>query len=261
MLASATVETPQEIAFYAGVLYPPRLFKAAAPVPAKLLHCALFRVADKRVARERFVERAFIVSSGGRFEYEGPELRQAEAAVFAVLTHELAGKGTEHPLDLDPEDVIAALGWSNSSHSHKKLVECLDRLTGAKLRAFNEAGEWMWSTGLVQSAKRLDDGRLRVRMGEELRAEAWRFFSSTTHLNTAILRALPEGLASWLYGYIASNDCRVPFDLEDLRAFSGSATTDTSEWGKQVRAALKALAAAGAIKSFEASRGRVKVVK
>lgn len=255
--------TPQEKSISereheARSLFPKKRFAAAMPVPTRMLHCALFRVADKRVQSAERISKTFSVSSGGRLEYKGAELRQAEGAVFAYICRLQAGKGLGQWLKLDPKDLIDTLGWAKgTSKSVDRLVACLDRLTDALLRFYDKNNNHMWTTHLVLEWKRSEDGSFHAKLPESLTPEQWDLFSSTTQLNAKLLAKLPEGLTSWLYGFTAGNNGFIDYTIEDLHTYCGSEQSDLKEFTKQVRKALAVLQEAGAIKSFTVQRGVV----
>lgn len=248
----------------AAVSYPRRKFAAAAPIPSKMLHCALFRVADKRVPRAEQVRKTFPLSSGGYLEYKGSELRQDEGNVFAALAHLTAGFGPAKGALFKPADLVKQLGWSKTDHSTTRLDECLMRLRDASLAFFTSNGEKAWLTGLVLEIEYKVEGKpdyWHVSLSDKLRSEAFEHFSQTTHLNTNILATLSGGLTSWLYAFIASQACDTAFLLDDLHTLSGSGTKDAKEWGRQVRAALDTLEKRKVILGYASTRGWVKVQK
>jgi hypothetical protein len=248
----------------ADTSYPRRLFAKAAPIPTKMLHCALFRVADKRVKRVGQLKKVFPLSSGGFLAYKGPELRQDDGHVFAALAHLTAGFGPEHGATFKPAEFVKLLGWSKSPYSTQRLDECLGRLRDASLTFYNSVNEKEWLTGLVLEINYTVPNKpnhWHVSLSYNLRKEAFDYFSQTTQLNMAILEKLPTGLVSWLYGFILSNQCDKPFVLEDLRILSGSGTKCAKEWGKQVRAALDVLQERKITLGYESRRGSVFVQK
>lgn len=245
-----------------AVSYPRRLFAKAAPIPAKILHCALFRVADKRSERHQ-LEAEFPLSSGGYLEYKGPELRQDDGKVFAALAHLTAGFGTCHGAYFKPADFLKLLGWPRS-HSIERLEKCLERLREASLTFYNSVNKKEWVTGLVLEIDyvvKSKPGQWHVSLSDKLRQEAFDHFSKTTHLNIAILATLSRPLVSWLYAFILSNKCDKPFLLEDLRILSGSKASTAKEWGREVRDALNVLETRKVMLGYESKRGTVRVYK
>lgn len=241
--------------------YPKKSFGNAAPIPAKMLHCALFRVADKRVSREERIEMTIAISSGGRIEYKGAELRQAEASVFAYLCHLNADKIAGCVIGFDPKEATKAIGWADSKYSIERFAACLDAMVGNVLKFYDKEGKHKWTTGLLYAWKRLDNGNFEVKLSEELMAGAWESVSSTTQLNLEKIAALPEGLATWLYGFVSANNCRYPFTLEQIKLHSGSRTAENREFGKQVRFALDKLEVAGVIQRYTTKKGEVAIFK
>lgn len=245
-----------------AVSYPRRRFAKAAPIPTKILHCALFRVADKRSER-RELEAVFPLSSGGYLAYKGPELRQDDGKVFAALAHLTAGFGTCHGAYFKPADFVKLLGWSRSQHSNERLETCLERLRDASLAFYNSVNKKVWVTGLVLEIDYVvkgKPGQWHVSLSDKLRQEAFDHFSQTTHLNIAILAKMSSGLVSWLYAFVLSNECDKPFLLEDLRILSGSNAKSAKEWGTQVREALDVLQERKVL-AYESKRGAVIVQK
>lgn len=247
----------------AAMSYPKRLFAKAAPVPSKMLHNALFGITNHHTARAERVKRVMPLSSGGFLAYEGPEVRQDDGKVFAILGHLTAGYGPLHGATFKPEEFIALLGWSKGKHSLNRLDASLTRLSTANLTFFNSNDEKEWMTGLVHQVDYKIDGKpgyWHVKLSDKLRSEAFEHFSQTTHLNISLLAKLPDGVTSWLYSFIASNACDKPMVLEDLHILAGSGATG-KEWGRQVREALDTLEKFGVIVSYTSKRGVVEVRK
>jgi hypothetical protein len=248
----------------ADVSYPRRRFAKAAPIPTKMLHCALFRVADKRVERIDQLKEDFPLSSGGFLAYKGPELRQDDGHVFAALAHLTAGFGPTHGATFEPSKFVKLLGWPRGKYSERRLDDCLGRLRDASLTFYNSIDEKVWVTGLVLEIHykvKSKPGHWHVSLSENLRSNAFDYYSQTTQLNMAILEKLPTGLVSWLYGFVLSNKCDKPFLLEDLRILAGSKTKSAKDWGVQVRAALDVLQGRKITLGYQSTRGAVLVQK
>ncbi len=253
-MKATAYETIAEAQHYAATLYPTKRFSLAAPVPNKLLHCALFRVADKRKPRVEHLTVEFNLSSGGRLIFTGKELRQAEGAVFAYLCHLSAGKGLNQWLPVNAREAVKTLGWSVTKHSIEKLKACLDNLCGATLRRVDENGNREGAAGLVSEWRSVGDDLLEVKQPESLMS-LWQDFAHPTHLNLGNLGLLPEGLASWLYAFLCANDCSRGFSYEQIHALCGSDSTDPKQFAKDVRAALDKLKALGVLWGYETKRG------
>lgn len=247
-----------------AVSYPKRKFALAAPVPSKLFHCAIFRVADKRDKRVDSLKRTFPLSSGGYVEFVGPELRQDDGKVFAILGHMTAGYGPAHGATFNPNEVVKMLGWSKSKHSLKRLDACLMRLRKADLMFFNSNDEKEWVTGLVLDITYKIESKpdcWHVALSDKLSHGAFLHFSQTTHLNIALMAKLQGELASWLYAFVASNACDKPLALDELLILSGSGSKCAKEWGRQVREALDILQEHEIIVGYTSKRGSVEVHK
>lgn len=245
------------------VLYPEKKFPHAMPIPARMLHCALFRVADKRIPPlEKGVSKTVPLSSGGRIDYEGAELRQAEGAVFAYLCQLQAGKGLGQWLAFDPKHLIETLGWAKGTRkSIERLEACLTRLAKTTLEGYDRYGRRMWTTHLVLEWEHTKDGKVQAKLPEAMRHERWKDFSGTTHLDAKLLASFPEGLCSWLYGFTAANNGVVAYPVEALREYCGSEQADMKEFSKQLRKALANLVEAGAIQSGEVKEGKLSFKK
>lgn len=74
------------------------------------------------------------------------------------------------------------------------------------------------------------------------------------YLNIDMRKQLTEGIQTWLFDYIAANDCRMVMTYSALREACGRPDEDPKQFADYVKSAMTRLVAIGAIKSFGAAK-------
>ena len=248
----------------------PKLFAGSYAIMPMVLKLPVFAVGHGGEA----VDATYSLNGFGHLRFRGKRLSQADETVFLTLVHGARGGVAHGLIRFTRASLAEALGWSDHGKSKK------DDAARGRFYAFDAR--------VRQSLERLFEARLSIWREDEGEADAvnvrlvaeykvgdscewhvWlsptvlRLFQGTlTYLNIAKRKSLREGLATALYGLICANDCSRPFDIQDIHSAVGSAASDMAEFGREVRAQLRAMKAAGVIKEWSIPRrGAVRIQK
>lgn len=214
----------------------------------------LFRVRSKAIEREKHVELELPASYGNKpIRYRGPELRQSDGLVFLALLHMMRDVQVGTAVSLQPDIVCKALFGRYDGNSRKQLREHVQRL---------QQGLMILERCSVQLCLRFDypkTGRWTVSLDPQI-VELFRV-SPEVWLKMQPRLALPDGLATWLYGFIESQTRLIPMQLSTLRTLCGSEASDKS-FSNRFRDALNILAATKIISpGWSISDGSVRWMK
>jgi hypothetical protein len=213
----------------AGQLISPRIFFVSP----------LFRVASKRLERERTLSLALKTSEGGvLLSYSGPELRQSDGLVFMALLNHAKDDRVGTKVRFSAEELCKKTFGRYDGPSRKLLHTHIQRL---------QRGLLEFETFSVQLCKRFDYPA-RGEWAVELDPDIVKVFqhSSEIWLDMPKRKALPEGLTTWLYGFIESQTRLIPLQARALRDMCGSEASEES-FLRTLRIALKELASHGII--------------
>jgi hypothetical protein len=180
--------------------------------PRAFLQTPLFRVAGKQRARQGST--SLVLVAQPQVAYRGPELRQSDGLVFASLLHMARDVRVDTGVSFHAEDVCRTLFGRYDGNTRRQLREHIQRL---------QSGVIAFDTFSIQLCLRFDypnRGRWSVNLDPNIVA----LFRGQTHvwLNVATRIQLPEGLATWLYGYVRSQSRLIPMQLDILRQQCGS---------------------------------------
>lgn len=228
---------------YSAATTLPRARFGGTPMPNRFLHCSIFNAANlTSTARDQDRVAYLPLSSGGCIEYSGPELRQDDETVLLHIMHKLAGFAPDCPVTFDPKELCVQMGWTKERKNANtdRLRASLGRMQAVKLTCYDNELNERWSTGLVWKLAINDNGTWTVRMTDELLAA---YGAHPAYINMKVRQQLPEGLATWLYGFVSSHNCLLDFKVEDLHQWSGSRLTDGREFKRAVRNAMRQIEA------------------
>lgn len=222
--------------------------------PRSFFVSPLFHVRSKKLARKQHVELT-LPNSVGRLpiRYEGPELRQSDGRVFLALLHMLRDVRAGTAVTIEAESVCKALFGCYDGASRMRLRLHIQRL---------QKGLIISEIFSVQLCLRFDyptRGPWTVSLDPKV-VELFRA-SPDVWLSGEVRLSLPEGLATWLYAYIASQTRLIPMKLSTLRDLCGS---EAGEKGflNRFRDAMKELTQRGIIDTgWSVSRGEVRWLK
>jgi hypothetical protein len=218
--------------------YVPQHGPAQFLAPRMFLTSRLFRVAGKQLARTNQVDIQLEEQSGVALSYRGPELRQSDGRVFMAILHMLRDVPPGSSATFRARDPCIALFGRYDGNSRRQLKLHIQRLEAGAVTLNGQA------ISLCRGFQAPASGRWSV----SLDAKVPQLFMASPHvwLSCETYLALPEGLATWLYGYVRSQTSLIPTSLELLRRRSGSTALD-KPFMNRTRQALRALTQAGAI--------------
>lgn len=195
----------------------------------------LFRVASKRIERERTLSLELKTSEGGvLLRYTGPELRQSDGMVFMTLLNTARDDRVGGKVSFNVEDFCLRAFGRYDGPTRKMLRSHIQRL---------QRGLIEFDTFSVQLCKRFDYPT-RGMWTVELDPDLVKVFqhSSEIWLDMQRRHELPEGLTTWLYGFIESQTRLIPMPAKALRDMCGSDASEES-FLRTLRIALKELTA------------------
>lgn len=204
--------------------------------PRAFLQTPLFRVAGKQRARQGAT--SLVLVAQPQVTYRGPELRQSDGLVFASLVHMARDVRLDVGVSFHAEDVCRTLFGRYDGNTRRQLRDHIQRL---------QSGVIAFDTFSIQLCLRFDypnRGRWSVALDPHIVA----LFKGNTHvwLDVATRIQLPEGLATWLYGYVRSQARLIPMKLETLRQQCGSEASP-KPFMNGMRLALQQLAQRGVV--------------
>lgn len=240
LIATLTAPVPTEDKYptedLEGTVYLPELRHQSYGITSDILCGGVFGI-SKSIQRA-YIEKAFVGTNGSTIEYCGKELHQDDETVLLELIHRRAGMATCCEINFSPYPFCKQIGWSDSKHNRKRLMECLVRLrqgllvverNGTKGSTIGFLAAFTWEKTDDWSV-RLDDriiGLLPV---------------NPTYLNIDKRKQLAEGLQTWLLGFVCANNCLRKYKLPEIYAACGATTGTMNEFARVVRDALKKLA-------------------
>ena len=201
----------------------------------------LFRVASKTVERERTISLELRSQEGGvLMRYTGPELRQSDGMVFMALLNLARDEQLGEAVSFSVEELCRKVFDRYDGPTRKLLRSHIQRLQRGLLE-FDQ-----FSVQLCQRFDYPSRGAWSVRLDKDVVALFQR--SSEVWLDLGRRKALPEGLTTWLYGFVESQTKLIPMKAATLRDLCGSEAADES-FLRTLRVALHALAEQGVIDS------------
>lgn len=201
--------------------------------PQALLVSPLFNVKSKATARQLLIRVCLYKDERSEVLYQGPELRQSDGLVFMALLNLARDYRVGTTVQFDAGKVCKALYGYYDGRSRGQLKESIKRLMGAVL-TFPEFS--------VQLALRFSHPR-RGLWAVSLDPDIVKVFSHSSEvwLDFQLRQSLPEGLTSWLYGYVRSQPRLLPVPTQELLQRCGSEARDTQTFQRQLSRALNEL--------------------
>lgn len=202
--------------------------------PEYLLVTRLFNVRGKQSPRQRMV--SFDIARGDKTlcTYVGPELRQAEGHVFMTLLNLTRDFKVGTEVSFNPGEFCTAMNGYYDGKSRQRLKDAIKRLMHAVV-SFPD-----FSVHLVQRFNHPSSGDWSVVLDNDI----VRLFQKSSYvwLDVQTRRELPEGLATWLYGYVRSQARLIPVQVSHLRQECGSDAKDDDSFRRRLTVALAELA-------------------
>jgi hypothetical protein len=225
--------------------YLPRWYSGQLLFPQPILRSRMFHVRGKQQARSNSVALELVAGPPIGLTYVGPELRQHDALVFASVCH----VGREFPVgeafEFPSREFCLALGSCGGSF-RSNVLGSLERLQAGSFQM--EGAEFPLLNILEFARERSWTARLDPRLAMVYSRWPFAWLRLQTWLD------LPEGLASWLYGYVLSQTTLIPTPLSLLQGRCGSMSTVAS-FRDQVKLAMPVLARAGVVDVHWAIKG------
>lgn len=213
-------------------------------IPNELVRCAVFAAKNRKEPRAMFRATAPLVVpviGGGEVRYTGEELRQDDESVWMELVH-MAKESRSPIVTFTPTSLIRSLQWPDNGMSYARLLTTLRRLRSASLEVYSARLGRGVSTGLIVDYAFSDKGDGKPWSVTVFRPESellFLFDKLYSRVNRDARLALPEGLATWLLGFLSSH--REPFGHRiDTLAIGAGLTLDVADDGKMSEAELTA---------------------
>ena len=219
--------------------------------PRSFFVSPLFRVCSKTVERATAVTVEMTSERQGTvLKYTGPELRQSDALVFMALLNLARDAQVGCLVSFSAEDMCRATFGRYDGKSRALLKEHVQRLqrglvefgsTSVQLcQRFHFPSRGLWSAALDPDIVLLFKNSMSV----------WVDFGRR--------RALPEGLTSWLYGFVESQSKLIPMPQDKLQQLCGS-ESEPESFARMLRRSLNELEAANVIDpGWSVARGQLR---
>ena len=223
-------------------------------LPNEILRSALFNARNRNQKRVMMKNEPIAVVGDGRISYRGEELRQDDETVWLQLVHlarqHLAGQLVE----FTAYSFCKSIDWSINKQSYDRLKECFRRMQASGLDVYSKRLERGVSLSMIpffeyeDSETRKSLPRWRIRIAPEL----VELFGDNyyTRIEWAQRLQLPDGVATWLHGYLATHRVPHPIKIETIATGAGMTETDKPELRRLVKRALKNLVKCGFLSDF-----------
>lgn len=233
--------------------------------PNEFLRSALFNARNRNQRRRYLRQETLAIIGKGRITYTGEELRQDDATVWLQLIQMASDTTLGEPVEFIPYSFCKAVGWTPSGETYAHLRKCLTRLQATALAFYAERTMRIISLSMIPAFCWQDEStgkplpRYQVKLTPELAA----LFHGQhfTYLHWAQRRQLPEGLSTWLHGYLASHKQPRPLTLEEIRRAADLTISRPDNLRKVVVYALNALLEAGFLVSWQINGNHVAVIR
>lgn len=208
--------------------------------PRSFFTSMLFHVRSKAKPREESVELDLSSDASDYARFVGPELRQGDGLVFMALLNLCRDYRLGKQACFDAAAMAKALWKHYKGQQRERLKRSIQRLQRSTIELAHVT---------VQLVLRFEHPR-RGDWCVVLDRDIVELFSREQHvwLNLPIRLQLREGLTTWLYGYICSQQKLIPTLIADLRDRCGSDAQDKA-FREMLINALKQLASKGIIDS------------
>ena len=232
-------------------------------LPNEILRSALFNARNRKNPRAMMKSEPVAVIGDGRISYRGEELRQDDETVWLQLVHLARRHVAGQLIEFTAYSFCKDIEWSINSKSYLRLKECLRRMQATSLDVYSKRLERGVSLSMIpffeyedsETQKKLQ--RWRVRIAPEL-VELFgdNYF---TRLEWKQRLQLPDGLATWLHGYLATHRIPHPIKIETIAFGAGLTETNKPELRRLVKRALTNLVNCGFLTEFDVNEDLVTV--
>ena len=201
-----------------------------------------YSVQSKKGARPYWERQKIHAQEGINIIYTGARLDQGDLDVWETVLHLVRRQALGDECRVTAYHLLKVLGKTDTGKNRQILNRRLSRMkaTGVDVNV----GKFSYEGSLIDEVYRAEESREYViRLNPKLRAlfEAGQF----THIDWNVRHALDgKPLAQWLHGYYASHAKPYPVSVATLHQFCGSEAVLLSDFKKDLRKALDAVAAA-----------------
>ncbi|MBV8502405.1 MAG: hypothetical protein JO006_11885 [Paucibacter sp.] len=198
----------------------------------------LFHVRSRDVERAAHLEFPLDAGAPDGPRYVGPELRQSDGLVFMALLNLCRDYRVGKTACFDVASMTTWLWGSYNGQQRQRLKQTIRRLQRATIEFPG------FTVQLVQRFEHPQRGEWSVALDKDIvqlfrpKTQVW--------LELPVRKRLPEGLSTWLYGYVRSQSRLIPWPIDDLRARCGSEANDKT-FREMLGKALRALSMEGII--------------
>lgn len=209
--------------------------------PRHLFLSPLFNVRGKQTPRQELMKFDLVRTPAQTIVYRGPELRQQDGLVFMAMVNLARDYPTGTMLSFEPGEMCRALYGYYDGKARSRLKESIHRLMHAAIE-FSEVTVHL--AGRFAHPKR---GRWSVVLDPDI----VKLFALSAYvwLDLETWKKLPEGLTTWLYGFVRSQVSLGQQPLDELARLCGSGISNMSTFHTMLCRALNALVTHGVIEA------------
>ncbi|WP_438393641.1 plasmid replication initiator TrfA [Caballeronia sp. DA-9] len=230
----------------------PATFRA---LPNEIFRSALFNARNRSQKREYLKRHEIYVIGEGQVIYTGEELRQDDETVWLQLIQLAQLRPLGDTVQFTARSFLIAIGWPVKSQSYTRLRDCLTRMQATSLQVIAKRlggrdGDDGSDAGIAMSMIPVFEWcdprtgttlkQYKVQLAQQL-IELYGAKGYFTRVEWKQRLDLPDGLATWLHGYLASHEAPFPIRLETIKAGAGLTTAKQKHLRGLVKVALDEL--------------------
>ena len=200
-------------------------FDTHRAAPNEIFRSALFNCKNRNMERKYFKKAEIAVIGDGQIFYTGEELRQDDEKVWLQLLHLAKEQPLGSCVEFTPRSFVSSLDWSFCGQSYDKLKACISRMQVTGIQITSKRLRCTIGVSLVEKFKFTDaQNGASANWQVWINKEMYQLFDPdyTTRINWETRLALPDGIASKLFGYFSSHNEPYPVKLETLITLCGS---------------------------------------
>ncbi|NCN70795.1 MAG: TrfA family protein [Rhodoferax sp.] len=232
-------------------------------LPNEILRSALFNARNRSNPRVMMKNEPIAIIGDGRITYRGEELRQDDETVWLQLVHLARHHVAGQLVEFTAYSFCKEISWPIGKRSYDRLKESFRRMQATGLDVYSKRLDRGVSLSMIPFFEYVDSEtqkslpRWRVRIAPELVD----LFGNDhyTRIEWEQRLQLPDGLATWLHGYLASHRIPHPIKIDTIALGSGMNTVEKTELRRLIKRALTNLVDCGFLLSFEIARDLVTV--
>lgn len=216
-------------------------------VPNEFVRSALFPAIQPNKAK--YVEGKKLFSQDGfSITFTGKQLTQSDLDVYEGIMHIARGTHEGNRIHFTANHLLRLINRDAGKSQHQWLLNVLQRLTATSLAIVRDGKNVFWGSMLPKGAADLDDGKFTVEVNREMVKLFSRGYTVIEWHQRHALGKKP--LAQALHGWICSHAKPYPVSVQYLRDLTGSDTKELKHFRANLRTALEAIQATGAISDW-----------